>query len=453
VYVGNGNGRLYALDANTGQLLWQYPAANQPALTSQFTCNPSSFGLASSATIARIRNEVDAVIFGAPDQSLAPGFGSGRLFALNANTGAEIWKSPAVAVLNGITEGNSRELHEQIGYSSPLVRNGKVYIGVANHCDNPIQNGKVMAVDLNTGALAGGFSYQSTNARGGGVWSSVAAGPTGELYVTTGNTNIGGGEPSTNHGLSLLRLDPATGGIVWKFQPVPFALDGDPDWASGAAAMKSGCGTVAVSTQKDGWSYAVNAGGAAPAAPSVRWQFPATGFPFVPGDGTSHGDTRYLVPGAAWSDVFITMTGGPNVVNQVGDGFTRLHGLNVCAANAGRLRWLFDVPDTLGCSGNSCPAYQLGPPTVTRGIVFVGTAQGRVIVFADPTKAPHAGLRCSNPRIANADCVANGFQLVPQPSLLANVLLDGSRILTEPALAGGRVYVATEGGNVYMLRP
>jgi hypothetical protein len=235
---------------------------------------------------------------------------------------------------------------------------------------------------------------------------------------------------------------------------VPFALDGDPDWASGATALKASCGTVAVSTQKDGWTYAVNAGPVAPGAPSVRWQFPATGFPFAPGDGTAHGDTRYLVPGAAWSDVFITMTGGANVVSQVGDGFTRLHGLNVCASKSGRLRWLFDVPNTQGCDrDNRCPAYQLGPPTVTRGIVFVGTAQGRLVVFADPTKSPHAGLRCSNPRIANANCVANGFQLVPQPDLLADVLLDGSSILTEPALAGGRVFVATGAGNVFMLQP
>jgi hypothetical protein len=148
------------------------------------------------------------------------------------------------------------------------------------------------------------------------------------------------------------------------------------------------------------------------------------------------------------------MTGGVNIANELGDGFSRLHGLNTCTADSDRLRWLFDVPNTLQCPPQgSCPNYQLGPPTVTRGIVFVTTAQGRLIVFADPTKAPHAGLRCSNPRIANADCAANGFQMVPQPTLLANVLLDGSRTLTEPSLAAGRVFVATGNGTVFMLEP
>jgi hypothetical protein len=55
--------------------------------------------------------------------------------------------------------------------------------------------------------------------------------------------------------------------------------------------------------------------------------------------------------------------------------------------------------------------------------------------------------------VSNGDCVANGFKFVPQPSLLANIAFDGSMILTEPALAGGRVYIATGGGNLYMLEP
>jgi len=450
VYVGNGNGRLYAIDANTGKLIWQYPPAAQPALTSSFMSNPSSFGIASSASIARIRKEIDAVIFGAPDRSLSPGLGSGRIFALNAATGAEIWKSPAVAVLNGTSMGSTSELHEQIGYSSPVVRNGRVYVGIANHGDNPIQNGKVVAVDLDSGAIVGGFAYQSTSTRGGGVWSAPAAGPTGEIYITTGNARSGnpGGPPAVNNALSLLRLDPNTGGVVWKFNAVPFDLDNDPDWAAGPIAFKSTCGTVAVSTQKDGWSYAINAGSGAPGAASMSWQFPATGVPFTQGDGTTHSDDRYLVRGAAWNDTFITMTGGENVVSDVNSGFGRLHGLNICGGKASRVRWLFDVP-----SAQIGVPYQLGPPTLTGGIIFVGTAQGHVVAFADPGVAAGVGMRCSNPFVSNADCAPHGFALVPQPTVLADVTLDGSRVLTEPALAGGRVFVSTEGGHVFMLEP
>ena len=112
------------------------------------------------------------------------------------------------------------------------------------------------------------------------------------------------------------------------------------------------------------------------------------------------------------------------------------------------MRWVFDVPAT-----TQGDAYQLGPPTVTRGIVFVGTAQSHLIAFADPSVWITAGSICSNPEVTNANCVANGFTLVPKPMVLADVDLGAGSILTEPVLAGGRVFVATGGGTVFMLEP
>ncbi len=455
VFVGNLNGYFYALNAVTGALLWQYPPAASPPLTSSFTCNPSSYGIASSATVARISG-TDAVIFGAPDPSVGTGLGEGRLFALNAATGAVIWTSP---VLAHVTPPGPGEMHEQIGYSSPLVLNNRVYVGIADHCDNPIQRGKVVAVHLATGAIDAGFSFVSTGPpRGGGVWSSVAGQGNG-LYVTTGNVNIGNPvPPAPNHGLSLLRLNASTGAVVWKWQPVPYEMDADPDWSAGAAVMPASCGTVVTSTMKDGWTYAVDAGPGAPGPASLRWQFPPSPppAPFTPGDGTVHGDTRYLRPGAAWGDVFVTMTGGLNVTTNVTSGYRRLHALNVCASSADRIRWILDVP---GASGAT---YSLGPVTVSRGMFFVGTDSGRLVVVADPSIYPGAGWRCSDPDVTAADCLANGFTFVPEPSVLVGnapgpvVQLQGS-ILTEPVLARGRVYVGTgfwtDPGTLYMLKP
>lgn len=444
VFIGNGNGYLYALNAASGALLWQFPAAGSPPLTTTFTCNPSSNGIASSAAIAHIGG-VAAVVFGAPDRSIGSGRGEGRLFAVNAETGALIWASPIVASLPALPT----QTHEQIGYSAPLVHNNRVYIGIANHCDNPIQRGKVVAVHLASGAIDAAFSFTASGPpRGGGVWSSAAAAGTG-LYVTTGNTNTGGPEPPDNHGLSMLRLDANTGSVVWKHQPVPYALDGDPDWSAGVTVLNASCGTLAASTMKDGWTHTLNTGNGTPGAASPRWVFPPAALPFSPGDGTTHGDIRYLRPGAAWGDVYITMTGGENVTTSVTSGYRRLHALNTCAAATDRIRWLIDVP---GASG----IYALGPPTVSRGVVFVGTSSGKLVVLADPSIWPGAGWRCSNPDVSNALCVANGFRFVPEPAVLVQVQLQGT-ILTEPALARGRVYVATgassDAGTLYMLEP
>jgi len=456
VFIGNANGRLYALDAASGHLLWQYPKAGDPALRSQYESvsahNPSSEGLPASASIGTTR-ERDAVIFGGPDQSVGRRLGSGRLFALDPATGAEIWKSPEIAALNGLTSGDGTQLHENIGYSSPLVIGNRAYVGIANHADSPIQNGRVAAVDINSGSIVASFSFKSTNTRGGGIWSSLAGGLLSDaIYATTGNARLWNGgsqsQPSVDHSLSLLKLNASTGALDWKLKPVPFDMDNDPDWASGPTLVDARCGATVASTQKDGWSYAAQAGAGTGGSPVVRWQFPPTGIPFTSG---THGDTRYLIPGAAWNDTFITTTGGYIVeAGQVPPGMTRLHALDVCAGRANPVRWVADIPGTTIGS-----PYQLGPPTVTRGVVFVGTAQGHLVVLADPSVWPPSGSICDNPEVSQADCVANGFRLVPRPRILADIDLDpgnpNDRISTEPVLAEGRVFVATTSGVLYML--
>ena len=118
----------------------------------------------------------------------------------------------------------------------------RVYVGIANHADNPIQNGRVAAVNLFSGNIVHNFRFKATGTRGGGVWGFRRRWPrqrVGGIYVTTSNARCWNGgcqaEPYPNHGLSLLRLDADTGAVIWKLQPVPFDLDGDPDWSSGAA--------------------------------------------------------------------------------------------------------------------------------------------------------------------------------------------------------------------------
>ncbi len=452
VYVGNGNGFMYAVDAATGSLDWQFPGVSDPALTSNFTCNSSSFGIASSAAYARINNEVDAVIFGAPDKSIGANQGSGRLFALNAQTGAQIWASPELAVVNGTTPRSTSERHEQIGYSSPLVLGRFVYIGIANHCDNPIQNGQIIAVELATGNIAGSFNFTATGNRGGGVWSSVGAG-FGAIYATTGNTRGSDNvtEPSPNHGLSFLRLDLASGAIDWKLQPVPFEEDGDPDWASGTTSIAASCGDLILSTMKDGWTYAVHA---APPL-NVFWQFPDTGWPFPVGTPTVHGDTRYHRAGAAWNDIFFTTAGGTDVIaktnqNDVIGGYNRLHAINIC--HAPRVRWLLEVPGASPATGTS--QTRLSPPSVAGGIVYIGTHQNHLVAIADTSVWPSTSSICEHSGFQNADCTNAGYSLVPRPKILADVVFPGGGgILNEPVLAGGRIFVTTTGGNLFMVQP
>ena len=96
---------------------------------------------------------------------------------------------------------------------------------------------------------------------------------------------------------------------------------------------------------------------------------------------------------------------------------------------------------------------------MTGGIVFVGTNQGHLVVLADPSvTAADRVLRCSNIDYPTAAaCAAAGYRLVPIPKVIANIQIpDGGSLVAirnEPVLAGGRVFVGTNKGHVYMLQP
>jgi outer membrane protein assembly factor BamB len=471
VVIGCQAGYLYALDAATGVLKWQFPKATDPALVAS---DPTwRYGIQTSASFW---NQRDWVIVGAQDPSLGS-FGSARLFGLDLNTGALVWKSDGITEINGTTSCNTDELHQRFAWSSPLIFNGKVYIGVHDFGDTPIQVGRVIAVDIATGHIDTSFNFQAVgpssplntppdSMRGGGVWNAIATDLDG-IFFTTGNTRTDQcptqvqSEPSPNHGLSMIRVDSQTGGLVWKFQPVPFKLDDDPDWAAGATVMPATCGKLIASVQKDGWSYAVDA-----RTGICRWQFPPapqspptpsctwTGYSqFDPNGPRKHGDDDYRRPGAAWNDVFIIRTGGESLDHDgVTAGYGKLHALNACATvEVERVRWLADIPSS------SQGRYSLGAPTVTGGIVFIGTDLGHLVVLGDPSVVPPDELRCSNIDYTTADCAAAGYALVPRPRVLADKAVpDHGNLVAmrnEPALSDGRVFVGTSNGHVYMLEP
>jgi hypothetical protein len=108
-------------------------------------------------------------------------------------------------------------------------------------------------------------------------------------------------------------------------------------------------------------------------------------------------------------------------------------------------------------------------PTVTGGIVFIGTNEdpidhkGHLVVLGDPNLVPPAGWRCSNTDYSSQNC-PTPYVLVPIPSPLASIAMpDGGSLgsmRNEPVLAKGRVFVATNptpafpnAGHVYMLEP
>jgi outer membrane protein assembly factor BamB len=472
VFIGDVKGVFWALNAADGTFKWRYPptgAGLNGSCTSGGNGSWGAYGIQSSAMYASIDRK-DAVIFGAPDPDHATdgGNGSARLWALDADSGALIWKSDVVASVP--TCGGT--IHERITYSSPLVSFDRVYVGVHDAGDDPVQKGRLVAVQLGTGHLVtSGYPFYVDGAPadltcggvcGGGIWDSPAFDGHGIVF-TTGNVcdfNLPGSPPcetapTPDYSLSMVSLDPTSGAVNWSFRAIPFARDADPDWSAGPTSMLTTCGQLTASVQKNGWTYAINS-----ADGSCKWQFPPTAGPgcTFPANTTTdlYGDDHYKQPGASWGDYLFIQTGGEALTdpNGVANGYGRIHALDACQRDSNRVRWILNI--------NPGAPYSIGAPTVTGGLVYVPTSTGHVIAIADPSVAPPVGFTCSStdfgPPSASwtTDCLGAGFSIVPVPAS-RDVSLDdhgdAAGLRMEAAIALDKLFVATNQGHVYALWP
>jgi polyvinyl alcohol dehydrogenase (cytochrome) len=202
LYVGWGDGRIYSLDARTGETRWVSEAA-------------AKAGVSTGVAVA--------------DGKVIYGDGQGSLYALDAGTGRQLW-----AVRLGEHESASIS-------SSPLVFDGNVYVGVANSeeagASDPgypccTARGQFVSVSLATGNVrwrrytmppaerAG--SWPSGEAKyapaGAGVWSSPAVDPVSRtVFYGTGNSFTGTSGPGEDND-SVFGLDADTGAVRWKQQ-------------------------------------------------------------------------------------------------------------------------------------------------------------------------------------------------------------------------------------------
>ena len=488
VYIGDGvKGIFYAVyarGANQGKVRWQYPptvapspadacgTTTAPLLLAVSSGNPSGPGIASSVAIAKEVAGHTAVIFGAPDPN--SNGGDGRLWALDAHTGQCIWKSDVIAPTSGTSK---------IGYSSPAIAHDRAYVGVSARVpDSPITVGELFSIKLSDGSKDPGFKFLASGPpAGGGIWSSPAITPGGNIIVTTGNSCVNSSPdcaasiPTTDYTMSMSKLDWHTGNVLWQMQPVDIHYDFDPDYASTPMVAKTSCGQLAVGVQKDGYVHAVHVGSGGfhsnPACSYAghnlecpRWTFPPV--PSLPFQTDGHGDTRFIRAGAMDRDRIYLVAGGYNLTaiaptDPYGNGpgriiLNRLYSLDACGPDDDRIRWIFDL------TGDAA-----GASSVAKGLIYVGAdTEGdtsptphEFYVLADTDTLPPSGSVCSYPLgpagsglPVGPACTGAGFKAVPVPQVVVHFPLKGS-MPGHPAIAEGRVFVATTAGYLYGLAP
>lgn len=378
VYVTSEGGSVWALDAERGCQWWR-ATVNAPVRTSAVVL-----------TDAR----------GAA-QLLVVGDATGRVRALDANTGATRWTVRVDDHPTAIVTG------------TPQLHDGVVYVGVSSYeSAMPLQpgyacctfRGSVVALDARTGAqrwktstidaplTTTGKSKSNADVRGpagAAVWSTPTIDVTRRrLYVGTGNDYS---TPQSTRSDAVLALDLATGAVVWSRQftandgynvscDVPGkyncpAADGPDhdigqppilvDRPGGGRALLVGAKSGilrAIDPDRDGatlWEYTVGPGGK---LGGLHWGSATDGRLVFAALG---GQITRPVPDS-------TVPGGMRLVADPGAG----GGLVALDVRTGALRWRAAAPVCRQRPG--CSPAQSAAVTVANGMVWSGALDGHL---------------------------------------------------------------------------
>lgn len=205
VYIGSNTGMFYALDEATGAVLWQQLLG----YTTPITCG-SGHGVTSTATLAT--DPVSGTL------TVYVGGGDGYLYALDAATGAIVFRQFVTDV------GTSQNLG--FIWGSPTIVQGRVYLGFASACDNPLVRSAIKSFDQHTGTLVKMFWTGASGTTGAGVWSTAAS-DGNSIWITTGNGNAAHSYAIVKLKASNLQfqtewINPLTGDLDWGSSPTLF---------------------------------------------------------------------------------------------------------------------------------------------------------------------------------------------------------------------------------------
>jgi polyvinyl alcohol dehydrogenase (cytochrome) len=203
IYIGSKDGAFYAFSEATKKVIW----------TDFFGTSCVYQGFTSTATVATDPSTGKLTVYvDSPD---------GYLYALDAATGATVWKG-------FVDNPNSPATCSYYAWGSPLVAQGKVYIGISSDARALITGGGLVAFDQSTGATVATWYSLPAGEYGGSVWSSAVLASDGSIITTTSNgADVDGSEPVYSQ--SIVDLNPNTLALKsgWQVPKAQQVGDGD----------------------------------------------------------------------------------------------------------------------------------------------------------------------------------------------------------------------------------
>ncbi len=294
VYIGAVSGGFYALSEATGKVLWSRQLDTEPRVTCP------ARGITSTAAV------VPDPVTGTSTVYVS---GARYTYALNAVTGAVVWKTE-------IGPPSLASPDAYYNWSSPTVAGGHIYVGLSSGCDDPLIRGGLVELDQHTGQVLHTWHTVPSGSVGGSIWSSAAATVSGsDVWVSTGNEcdptiNTCPSGNQVGHSLSIVHLSSSL--TLLQAWQAPGTAGHGHDWDFGSSPTLFGSGTPPPGVgacNKNGRYYALAANPlgstplwadtiGAPAASlssclaSAVWNGPA-GALYVGGDATTIGATSY----------------------------------------------------------------------------------------------------------------------------------------------------------------
>jgi polyvinyl alcohol dehydrogenase (cytochrome) len=208
VFVGSAGGVAYALDANTGHVVWQRKLKAP---------NPGSGGVIVGAP----------VIHGSAVVYLVDEFAAPYAIALDRSTGAVVWKSAPFAPPLSSSAAQAGSYTN----ASPVLANGYILAGYSEPEGDPTATGGFSLINADTGEVVKTTptippAAQADGYSGGGLWSTPAYDPTTMYaYWGAGNPNSKTKQYKTTDAILKIDLDPGRS----TFGDIVAAYEGNVD--------------------------------------------------------------------------------------------------------------------------------------------------------------------------------------------------------------------------------
>lgn len=372
LYFGAWDGNFYAVNAATGTVLWSafVGVAPSPANNQDGACMPG-IGVSSQPVVS--------------GGSVFVGGGDSTVYALDRTTGDVQWTLPLADPQSGAYL-----------WSSVMLSNNALYIGIASLADCPLVRGGLARIPLDDPTHPLIRYLVPEGSVGASVWSTPAIDEqAGLVYVTTGNADR---QDATRgeYGSALLALDAVTLEIRASFfLTIPYG-DADVDFGSSPLLFQTADGQPYVAANgKNGVVYVLRRPDL-----SLAWQYqialdcidPKLGCGSV---STPAFDGSVLYTGAGTS---ATPGGTPGQVFAFDPA-------------SGQPNWIYSAPGVV-----------IAPVTLTPGLVWVPNTKGLSILDS-----------------------ATGSELWTQN--------DSGGLFSQAAVSDGTVYCSFITGDVVAFRP